>query len=149
MAMTRNQNTTVHPIFGSEQQRRQAREDKEIEGYKLIGNGGWPNFALVLVSCLLGYWNFRLFIDTIPGFDGIITGLVALGVEATAFWCVHHHHRSTGNHQQTMTIVAIILGLFSLSHATMSVIHRNAYGLTDFINFYSHVVAFPLLLILL
>jgi hypothetical protein len=149
MPVTGTRQTTVNSIVDTAQDREQARQDREIENYTLVGNGGWPNLGLVLISLLLGYWNFRLFIDTIPGIDGIITGLVALSCEATAWWCVHNYSRSTGQHQKTMKVVAIGLGLFSLSHATMSVIHRNAYGLTGIIDFYSHVVAFPLLLVLL
>lgn len=137
---------SLHP----DQQKQRERQDKEIGGFTLVGRGGWITAAKILVGCLLGYWNVKLFVDAIPGVSGWVTALVALSLEATALYCVHNFTRSLGPHKTTLGLFGVLLFLFSLAHATMSVIHANGYEWgKEFIDFYSHVIAFPLLLILL
>jgi len=137
---------SLHP----DQRKQRERLDKEIGGFTLVGRGGWITVAKILVGCLLGYWNVKLFTDTIPGVSGRVTALVALSLEATALYCVHNFTRSLGLHKIMLGLFGVLLFVFSLAHATMSVIHANGYRWgEEFIDFYSHVIAFPLLLILL
>lgn len=139
-------NQSLHP----DQQKQREEQEKEISGFTLVGRGGWITIAKTLVAGLLGYWNVRLFIDSIPGISGWITALVALSLEGTALYCVHNFTRSVKFHKAMLGLFGILLFAFSLAHATMSVIHSNGYTWgKSTIDFYSHVVAFPLLLILL
>jgi hypothetical protein len=139
-------NQSLHP----DQQKQREQQDKEIGGFTLVGRGGWITAAKILVGCLLGYWNVKLFTDAIPGPSGWVTALVALSLEATALYCVHNYTRSLNLHKFMLGLFGVLLFLFSLAHATMSVIHANGYEWgQEFIDFYSHVIAFPLLLILL
>lgn len=135
---------------GQKQQR--AAQDKEITNYTLVGNKGWLTVCKFLVCVLLAGWNAHLFIRTIPGWMGIFTAGVAIGVEITALYCVHNYTRSVDEHKLWLGRFAVILGLFSLMHAVLAIVDHTGYagaGASRFINFYSHVLALPIIVVLL
>jgi len=133
---------------GPQQQR--SAQDNEINNYSLVGNKGWMTYCKLLVGALLATWNFNLFINTITGRMGIFTAFVAISLEVTALYCVHNYPRSIGNHQKWLGRFAVLLGLFSLAHAVFAIVHYTGYaGDTSFVVFYSHVIALPLIVVLL
>jgi hypothetical protein len=133
---------------GPQQQR--SAQDNEINNYSLVGNKGWMTYCKLLVGTLLATWNFNLFINTITGRMGIFTAFVAISLEVTALYCVHNYPRSIGNHQKWLGRFAVLLGLFSLAHAVFAIVHYTGYaGDTSFVVFYSHVIALPLIVVLL
>jgi hypothetical protein len=135
---------------GQKQQR--AAQDKEIKNYTLVGNKGWVTVCKILVCALLAGWNAHLFVRTIPGWMGIFTACVAISVEITALYCVHNYTRSVDEHKLWLGRFAVILGLFSLMHAVLAIVDHTGYagaGASHVINFYSHVVALPAIVILL
>ncbi len=130
-------------------ERQRSAQDKEIRNYTLVGKGGWLTYCKWIVCALLAAWNANLFINTIPGRMGYFTAFVAVNLEGTALYCVHNYTRSVDDHKKWLGRFAVILGLFSLTHAVFAVIHYTGYGDGSFIKFYSHVVALPLIVILL
>jgi hypothetical protein len=133
---------------GPQQQR--STQDNEINNYGLVGSKGWMTYCKLLVGTLLATWNFNLFINTIAGRMGIFTAFVAISLEVTALYCVHNYPRSIGNHQKWLGRFAVLLGLFSLAHAVFAIVHYTGYaGNSSFVVFYSHVIALPLIVILL
>jgi hypothetical protein len=77
---------------------------------------------------------------------------VAIGVEITALYCVHNYTRSIDEHKLWLGRFAVILGVFSLMHAVLAIVDHTGYagaGAGRFINFYSHVLALPAIVILL
>lgn len=130
--------------------RQRAKQDKEIKNYTLVGNKGWLTACKVLVCLLLAAWNAHFFITTIPGFMGILTAIVAISVEITALYCVHNYTRSVDEHKVWLGRFAVILGGFSLIHAVLAIIDYTGYlGQNAFISLYSHVLALPIIVILL
>jgi hypothetical protein len=132
------------------QQKQREAQDAEIANYTLVGNKGWLTYCKVMVGVLLAVWNANLFVNTIPGWMGIFTAFVAVNLEATALYCVHNYTRSVGDHKTWLGRFAVILGLFSLTHAVFAILHYTGYaGENSFVSFYSHVVALPLIVLLL
>lgn len=133
---------------GQEQQR--AAQDAEIKNYTLVGKGGWLTYCKWMVCALLAVWNANLFISTIPGWMGRFTAFVAINLELTVLYCVHNYTRSIDDHKKWLGRFAVILGVFSLAHAVFAIMHYTGYaGSSRFIEFYSHVVALPAIVILL
>jgi hypothetical protein len=81
---------------------------------------------------------------------GYFTAFVAISVEITALYCVHNYIRSVDYHKLWLGRFAVILGGFSLIHAVLAIIDYTGYlGQSRFISFYSHVLALPIIVILL
>jgi hypothetical protein len=133
---------------GQKQQR--AAQDKEIKNYTLVGNKGWLTYCKVMVCVLLAVWNGNLFVSTIPGSMGRFTAFVAINLEGMALYCVHNYTRSVDGHKKCLGRFAVILGVFSLIHAVLAIVHYTGYASGSyFVNLYSHVIALPLIVILL
>ncbi|MGH9849028.1 MAG: hypothetical protein ACREBD_04145 [Blastocatellia bacterium] len=127
-------------------------QNAEIKNYTLVGNKGWLTVCKILVCILLAGWNAHLFVRTIPGWMGIFTAFVAISVEITALYCVHNFTRSVDEHKLWLGRFAVVLGVFSLMHAVLAIVDYTGYAGADVgrvINFYSHVVALPAIVILL
>jgi hypothetical protein len=138
------------PILNPGQKQQRAAQDKEIKNYTLVGNKGWLTACKILVCVLLAGWNAHFFITTIPGLMGYFTAFVAISVEITALYCVHNYTRSVDEHKLWLGRFAVILGGFSLMHAVLAIIDYTGYlGQSPFISFYSHVLALPIIVILL
>jgi len=128
----------------------QERQDQEIQSFTLVGRGGWPVAVLWLLAFLLGFFNFSLFYETVHGVKGVITGTVALAVEGTALYCVLNYSRSIEQHKEVLGIWGKRFFTFSLVHATASFIHTAGFDILNKpIYFYSHVIAFPAMVVLL
>lgn len=138
------------PLINPGQKQQRDAQDKEIKNYTLVGNKGWLTVCKILVCALLAGWNAHLFVRTIPGWMGIFTAFVAISVEITALYCVHNYVRSVDDHKKWLGRFAVILGVFSLAHAVLAIIDHTGYaGPSSFINFYSHVLALPIIVVLL
>lgn len=132
------------------QQQQRSAQNREIRNYTLVGNKGWLTVCKFLVGVLLAGWNAHLFIETIAGRMGLFTACVAISLEITALYCVHNYTRSVGDHKKWLGRFAVILGVFSLAHAVFAIVHYTGYaGDSHLINFYSHVLALPIIVILL
>lgn len=94
----------------------------------------------------LAFLNYRLFAEVVPGAWGIATGIVAMMSEALAIYCSHYFSRAAGLFRWSLGICGVLLMGFSLVHGTFSVLDLiGVYEFSADIEFYSRVVAFPLL----
>lgn len=130
------------------------REAKKLETeqaeFKLAPRDGLLYVVKIAVLILLGVYNAKLFLATVPGWLGYATAIVALSNEAVAFWCVQNYPRSTGKHKTALLVFACLLGGFSIIHASISYFGLASHaGLSGGIQFYAERVAFPLLMVLL
>jgi hypothetical protein len=137
--------------FTPTQQQQRAQQDQEIEGYTLVGRGGWLTVLKYILGAGLAYLNARLFWTLIPH---LITALIVAGMavclEISAVYCVVNYVRSIGPHRKWMGRFAVILGGFSLIHGTFSLIHETGYLAGWWIiPFYSNVVALPVIIVML
>jgi TRAP-type uncharacterized transport system fused permease subunit len=138
------------PHLDPDQERQRKQLDEEMRRYTLVGDGGWLTWVKVAVALLLGAWNAHLFVSTIPGWMGILTAVVAIHLEGTALYCVHNYPRSIGTHKKCLGGFAIILGVFSLTHAVFAIVRYTGYARgSEFVEFYSNVLAMPIIVILL
>jgi hypothetical protein len=133
------------------QRRQLEQQDKQIEQYSMVGPGGWPAFLKLLIGVGLAVWNVRFFVHTIPGLLGWFTGFIVVSLEITALYCIKNFRRTMGLHKVVMGFWGIALILFSLAHATLSIIDYTGYTWPDRAtqSWYAHAVAFPLLMVLL
>jgi hypothetical protein len=132
------------------QTRQREAQDKELRDYTLVGNKGLLNYFKFTVGILLGVWNMHLFITTIPGWEGWFTAFVAINLELMALYCIHNYPRSVGNHKRWLGVFAVICFAFSLTHATFAIISHTGYAAGNaFVEFYSNVIALPLIVTLL
>lgn len=129
-----------------EHKREAAELRKEAEGFNLAGDGGYIKWLKYSLFCLFGFYNARLFIVTVPGWEGYMTAAFALAGEATALYCINNYNRSSGKHQTALGVFGVLLTLFSVTHATISWFRmENHARLSSGIRFYCEVIAFPLL----
>jgi len=131
----------------ADEHKRDAAELKqEAESFNLAGDGGYIKWLKYSLFCLFGYYNARLFIVTVPGWEGYMTAVFALAGEATALYCINNYNRSSGKHQAALGVFGLLLTLFSVTHATISWFRmENHARLSSGIRFYCETVAFPLL----
>jgi hypothetical protein len=137
--------------FTPTQQEHRQTQDQEIEGYTLVGRGGWLSVLKWILGIGLAYLNANLFWTLIPG---LVTALIVAGMavclEISAIYCIVNYVRTKGIHKKWMGRFAVLLGSFSLVHATFSLIHATGYGSGwVFVAFYSNVLALPAIIILL
>ncbi len=119
---------------------------QEAAGFKLASAGGYMKGLKYALFCLFGYYNARLFIVTVPGWEGYLTAVFALAGEATALYCITNFLRSSGQHQIALGVFGALLTLFSVTHATISWFRLESHAaLSGGIQFYCERVAFPLL----
>lgn len=122
---------------------------KEADGFQLVSDGGYIKWLKYALFCLFGYYNARLFIVTVPGWEGYMTAAFALAGETTALYCLQNFNRSSGNHQYALGVFGALLTLFSVTHATLSFFRMELGEHSQVIYFYCERVAFPLLFSLL
>src|SRR5262245_40309783 len=94
----------------------------------------------------LGFLNYRLFSHAVPGLWGQATGLVAVMAEAIALYSTHNFSRSAGIFRLSLGASGCVLMAFSMVHGTFSIL--DLIGVADLsaaVQYYSRIVAFPLL----
>lgn len=117
----------------------------EADGFKLASNGGYIAALKYALFGLFGYYNARLFITTVPGWEGYLTATFALAGETTALYCFNNYTRSAGNHKTALGVFALLLFAFSFTHASISFFKMEHGSLSGPIQFYCERVAFPVL----
>ncbi len=129
------------------QQARESEElKKEADSFQLATDGGYIKALKYCLFVLFGYYNARLFIVTVPGWEGYMTAAFALAGEATALYCINNFNRSSGKHQAALGVFGVLLTSFSVTHATISWFRLESHSdLSGGIRFYCERVAFPLL----
>lgn len=119
---------------------------KEADSFELATDGGYIRWLKYALFALFGYYNARLFIVTVPGWEGWLTAAFALAGEATALYCILNFNRSAGSHKAALGVFGFLLTLFSVTHATISWFRMEEHAqLSGGIRFYCESVAFPLL----
>jgi len=136
------------------QESEQKRESDELKqaanNFKLATDGGFIRVVKYLLFILFAYYNARLFIVTVPGWEGYMTAFFALAGEATALYCLENFNRSSGAHQVALGAFGSLLTIFSLTHATISWFRmESGTRISSGVRFYCEYVAFPLLFSLL
>src|SRR5215510_11833191 len=94
----------------------------------------------------LGVLNYRLFSHAVPGLWGQSTGVVAVMAEAIALYATHNFSRSAGLFRFALGASGFVLMAFSMVHGTFSIL--DLIGVADLsaaVQYYSRIVAFPLL----
>ncbi len=132
----------------NQQRSRQRESDSlatEADSFPVAGNGGYIVALKYALFVLFGFYNARLFITTVPGWEGWMTAVFALAGESTALYCFNNYTRSTGNHKKALGVFALLLFAFSFTHATISFFRMEQGNLSGRIQFYCEHVAFPLL----
>lgn len=132
-----------------EHQRASENLKTEANSFELASDGGYIKVLKYALFVLFGYYNARLFIVTVPGWEGYLTATFALLGESTALYCFNNYARSTGAHQKALGVFASLLMLFSATHATISFFRMESGSLSGGIRFYCERIAFPLLFSLL
>lgn len=137
----------VGKAFAAQHQNERESEkiQKEADGYNLASDGGFMTVLKSALFLLFGYYNARLFISTVPGWEGWLTATFALAGEATAFYCLFNYTRSAGAHKTALGVFGVLLTLFSVTHATLSFFKMEQGRLSGRIHFYAEFVAFPVL----
>ncbi len=113
--------------------------------FQVAGDGGYIVALKYLLFVLFGFYNARLFLTTVPGWESYLTAVFALLGEVTAIYCYNNYKRSTGYHKTALGVFALLLFLFSFTHATISFFKMERGDHSAKINFYCEHVAFPLL----
>jgi hypothetical protein len=140
----------VRGYMNDKQRRQFDNQDKQLENFQPVPVGGWPIFALWITAIGMGISNGYLFWVTVGGWYGGVIAATAVCLEVTALYCVLNYVRTTGDHQKTLGFWGSVLFGFSLLHAVFGIIHFSGYGQGWwFVDFYTHVIAFPAIMILL
>jgi hypothetical protein len=109
-----------------------------------------PQFFKYAFFVGLGFLNVRLFAHAVPGLWGQATGCVAVMAESIALYASHNFSRSAGLFRWALGIFGVLLMAFSIVHGVFSIF--DLIGIADIsqaVRYYSRVVAFPLLAVLL
>lgn len=134
---------------GFNQSEEHARESEQLKeegsSFKIASDGGYIVALKYALFVLFGYYNARLFITTVPGWEGYLTATFALAGEATALYSFNNYKRSEGKHKTALGVFALLLFLFSFTHASISFFRMEHGSLSDPIQFYCERVAFPVL----
>lgn len=132
----------------TDNRKRQAESEalsSEAESFNVAGDGGYMVVLKYALFALFAYYNARLFITTVPGWEGYLTAVFALAGEATALYCYNNYKRSTGNHKTALGVFALLLFAFSFTHASISFFKMEHGSMSGPIQFYCERIAFPLL----
>jgi hypothetical protein len=143
---------SIGKAFSREREKDKRAEaiQRESENYQLATDGGYLLGLKYLLFALFGYYNARLFVNTVPGLEGYGTALCALTGEGTALYCINNYTRSAGAHKTALGFFGALLTIFSVVHATLSFFRIHEWeGYSAGIEFYARRVAFPLLFSLL
>ena len=136
---------------GARTQQRQADAlRQEADSFELASDGGYLLLLKGVLFALFGYYNARLFIVTVHGWEGYLTAGCALAGEGTALYCINNYTKSAGWHRIGLGLFGVLLTLFSITHATISFFRMEANTNNGGkVHFYCENVAFPLLFSLL
>jgi hypothetical protein len=109
-----------------------------------------PQTFKVVFFIGLALLNVRLFTHVVPGWWGYATAAVAVMAEVIALYASHYFSRGSGWFRWALGLSGGCLLAFSIVHSTFSILDMNGAadlypGVYERINFYSHVIAFPLL----
>lgn len=105
-----------------------------------------PQVFKYLFFAGLAFLNYRLFAEAVPGAWGQSTGCVAVMAEAIALYASHNFSRSAGLFRAALGLSGGLLMAFSLVHGTFSILDLiGAADISEAIEYYSRVIAFPLL----
>ncbi|SRR6266511_376470 len=111
----------------------------------------WPPQTIKILFFIgLALLSVRLFTHLIPGFWGHATSAIAIIAEGVALYSSHYFSRASGKFRWALGFSGFFLLTFSIVHSTFSILDLNGAaalypGLYERVNFYSHLVAFPLL----
>jgi len=134
----------------SDRQQADARElEAEARQFKLPSEA-MPQIFKYTFFAGLAFLNYRLFAHAVPGAWGQATGYVAVMAEAIALYATHNFSRSASWFRLSLGVFGGLLMAFSLVHGTFSIL--DLIGIADIseaVRYYSRVVAFPLLAVLL
>jgi hypothetical protein len=125
---------------------RTKQREEEAQNFDLAPQGGFISIVKYALFMFFGYLNARLFITTVPGWEGWLTAGFALAGEGTALYCLRNFTRSTGAHKWALGLAGVAFTAFSFVHAVFSFFRLERNALTsDAVQFYCENVAFPLL----
>jgi len=129
-----------------ENQKQADHNEQAAADFKLPTDGGYMLGLKYALFVLFGYYNARLFVHTVPGWEGWMTAFFALAGEATALYCLNTYVRTAGAHKSAVGLFGAALTLFSVAHATISFFQIDQQAAASgAIEFYCRRVAFPLL----
>ncbi len=137
----------IGKMLNRQSEQARAADDLKTEAsmFKLATDGGYIKVLKYLLFLLFAFYNARLFLTTIPGWEKYVTAVFALLGECTALYCFNNYTRSTGRHKQALGVFAILLFVFAFTHATISFFRMERGDLSGPIRFYCEHVAFPVL----
>lgn len=126
--------------------RRRDAQESEAENFQLAPQGGFISVVKYALFIFFGYFNARLFLTTVPGWEGWLIATFALAGEGTALYCLRYFTRSTGLHKVGLIVAGVAFTAFSFIHAVFSFfrLERNA-RTSSAVQFYCENVAFPVL----
>lgn len=138
---------SVKNWFGRADDQEADRRALEAEGKQFKLPSEWfPQACKYLFFVGLGFLNYRLFADAVPGGWGVATGIMAMMAEAIALYATHYFSRSSEKYRWALGISGAVLMTFSIVHATFSILDLiGVRGISTTVRYYSQVVAFPLL----
>jgi hypothetical protein len=142
---------SIGQAFSTERQQQRQSNDlqNEADSFELASDGGYLTLLKGVLFALFAYYNARLFIVTVPGWEGYMTAFCALAGEATALYCINNYTRSAGVHRAGLGLFGVLLTVFSITHASISFFRMESGATSDRVRFYCENVAFPLLFSLL
>src|SRR5262249_25543582 len=127
-------------------QRQAERNELAAVNFKLPTDGGYMLGLKYALFVLFGYYNARLFLHTVPGWEGYMTAFFALAGEATALYCLNTFTRTAGGHKTAVGLFGAALTIFSVTHATISFFRIDRHIVASGpVQFYCQRIAFPLL----
>jgi hypothetical protein len=126
---------------------------KEAKGFRLP-NEWMPKGIKNLYFLGLALLSIRLFTHVIPGPWGYATSAVAVLAEGIALYSTHYFSRGSGAFRWALGLSGGCLLTFSIVHSTFSILDLNGAAamypeLLERVDYYSHIVAFPLLAVLI
>jgi len=129
-----------------DRQRETEAQQREAENFELAPQGGFISVVKNGLFTFFGYLNARLFITTVPGWEGWLTAVFALAGEGTALYCLRNFTRSTGIHKVALGVAGVAFTVFSFVHAVFSFFKLEQNEATSgAVMYYCQNVAFPLL----
>jgi len=139
--------SSIGKMLKREKEKESASDDlkTEAKSFDLATDGGYIKVLKYLLFVLFAFYNARLFLTTIPGWERYVTAVFALLGECTALYCFNNYTRSTGNHKTALGVFGISLFLFAFTHASISYFQMESGELSGPIRFYCERVAFPTL----
>lgn len=151
----RNPLTIAKNLDATERAAREtAAREKEVQEFDLAQLDHFLSGLKYLIFAVLGALNVRLFLSVVGGVWGLVIGLTAAFFEVQAVYCWNKMRKAGGAYQAWLFRIAAVFTLVSVVHACTSfydLIHLAAGwpSLGRPLYLYSHVVAFPLLFLLM